>query len=402
MLYFRFCYICKKLLATETKYHSGKTVSMDNYKYFAFISYSSKDLEWGKRLQRKLENYRMPATLCSEHGWSRTPIKPVFFAPTDIQPGGLTEEIQERLRASRNLIVICSPHSAKSEWVGKEIAFFHQLGRTKQIYFFIVDGHPNSGDIDTECYNPVINALGIPEILGVNINERIYPLAWLNKERAYVQLISKLLGVEFDSIWHRHNRILVQKSIAWSLGAIAVAVTIFGVIIGSRPVDVSIKMEEVSATNENLPPRGDAIVTLYLENETRTDTLRTQDTSVSFKNLPHRFLKHPIRITADCQDYISVDTTAALSKSIKLNIRRNPYVYGNVNFRIWDLNSEMVVPGVEVEIAGLCAISDKDGRISLFIPLELQRKSYSVTANIPLENNVIILPCGPDDIICVK
>lgn len=110
------------------------------FKYYAFISYNSNDTEWGKRVQRKLEHYRMPATLCSERGWERRPINPVFFAPTDIQPGGLTEELQERLRASRNLIVICSPNSAQSEWVGKEIKFFHQLGRTKQIYFFIVDG----------------------------------------------------------------------------------------------------------------------------------------------------------------------------------------------------------------------------------------------------------------------
>ena len=55
------------------------------YKYFAFISYNSRDIKWGKRLQKKLEHYRMPATLCSERGWVRTPIKPVFFAPTDIQ-----------------------------------------------------------------------------------------------------------------------------------------------------------------------------------------------------------------------------------------------------------------------------------------------------------------------------
>ena len=112
---------------------------MHEYKYFAFISYSSLDVKWGKLLQRKLEHYRMPATLCSEHGWERMPIKPVFFAPTDIQPGGLTEELQKRLRASRNLIVICSPNSAQSEWVGKEIEYFHNLGRTKQIYFFIVE-----------------------------------------------------------------------------------------------------------------------------------------------------------------------------------------------------------------------------------------------------------------------
>ena len=100
------------------------------YQFFAFISYNSHDTAWGKKLQSKLERYRMPATLCREHGWKRKPIRPVFFAPTDIQPGALSEELQERLRASRHLIVICSPHSARSEWVGREIAFFHSLGRT--------------------------------------------------------------------------------------------------------------------------------------------------------------------------------------------------------------------------------------------------------------------------------
>lgn len=70
------------------------------FKYFAFISYNSKDTAWGKKLQKKLEHYRMPATLCSEHGWKRTPISPIFFAPTDIQPGGLSNELQERLCAS--------------------------------------------------------------------------------------------------------------------------------------------------------------------------------------------------------------------------------------------------------------------------------------------------------------
>ena len=78
----------------------------EKMKYFAFISYSSKDTAWGRQMQRKLEHYRMPATLCSEHGWERRPMKPVFFAPSDIQPGGLNEELQERLKASRNLIVI--------------------------------------------------------------------------------------------------------------------------------------------------------------------------------------------------------------------------------------------------------------------------------------------------------
>ena len=89
----------------------------EQYKYFAFISYSSRDTKWGKRLQRRLENYRLPIALCRSRGWQRRPLRPVFFAPTDIQPGGLSEELQERLKASRNLIVICSPDSAKSAYV---------------------------------------------------------------------------------------------------------------------------------------------------------------------------------------------------------------------------------------------------------------------------------------------
>lgn len=170
-------------------------------------------MAWGKRVHKKLEYYRMPSTLCSERGWKRKPMNPIFFAPYEIQPGGLTEELQERLKASKNLIVICSPNSAKSEWVGKEIEYFHKLGRTNQIHFFIVEGKPNSGNPETECYNPIVKILDLPEILGANIHEKIYRWPWMNKERAYVQLITKLLGVEFNTIWQRHKRILIRKTL---------------------------------------------------------------------------------------------------------------------------------------------------------------------------------------------
>ena len=78
----------------------------------------------------------------------------------------------------------------------------------EQIHFFIVEGEPHSGNPDTECFNPIVEKLELPEILGANIHEKIYRWPWLNKERAYVQLISKLLGVEFDAIWQRHKRLL--------------------------------------------------------------------------------------------------------------------------------------------------------------------------------------------------
>lgn len=372
------------------------------YKYYAFISYNSKDTEWGKRVQRKLEHYRMPATLCNEHGWERTPIKPVFFAPTDIQPGGLSEELQERLRASKNLIVICSPNSAQSEWVGKEIAFFHQLGRTKQIHFFIVDGKPHSGDKETECFNPVVETLGLPEILGANIHEKIYRWPWLNKERAYVQLVSKLLGVEFDAIWQRHKRLLIRKMIAWTIGILVVLTALFGVWLANQPVDVEVKLNEASVHNNNLPPLKDAVVTLSLDNESKTDTISSLDSHATFSNIPHQYINNKVRVTVDCQDFQIVDTTLVLTEQVTLNIYRDPQVYGNVHFRLWNLNTEHAVAHSSVEIAGQQITSDEEGRVSLVVPLELQKTKYSIDSPLELESDTIFMPCGDDDVILVK
>ena len=236
------------------------------FKYFAFISCSSKDSTWGKRLQKKMESQRMPATLCHERGWKRTPMNPVFFAPTDIQPGSLSEELHKRLEASRYLIVICSPNSAKSDWVSMEIEYFYQLGRGSNIHFFIVDGTPHSNDPQTECFNPVIDRLGIPEILGANINEKYFKQPWLNRERAYVQLFSKLLEVDFDTIWQRHKRRTKRKVAAWSIGGLAILAAIIATMIASRPADVRLQVHEASVHNDNLPPMRNAVVTLSADN----------------------------------------------------------------------------------------------------------------------------------------
>ena len=375
---------------------------MENFKYFAFISYNSHDVEWGKKLQRKLEHYKMPATLCSKHNLPRTPIKPVFFAPTDIQPGGLSEELQERLRASRHLIVICSPHSARSEWVGREIEFFHSLGRTKNIHFFIVDGIPLSGDPATECYNPVIGKLGIPEILGANIHEKIYRQPWLNKERAYVQLISKLLGVEFDSIWQRHKRQMRRKIALWCLASVAVLCVVFGVWRMNQNFDTEISLVEASVHNKNLPPMKDAVVTMMLDNETKSDTIRLMDDRLIFNNIPHRFLNKPVRFTVTSYAFVDSDTTLVLTPDVALNMRRDEAVFGDVGFRIYNPNTEKYVTNTVISIAGQETVSDENGFVKIFVPLENQNRYYIVTGPMQFENDTIYMPSGKDDVLLTK
>ena len=372
------------------------------FKFFAFISYNSHDTAWGKILQKKLEGYRMPATLCSEHGWERKPIKPVFFAPTDIQPGGLTEELQERLKASRNLIVICSPRSAQPEWVGKEIAFFHSLGRTKDIHFFIIDGIPHSGNPATECFNPIIDTLGLPEILGANIHEKIYRWPWLNRERAYVQLITKLLGVEFDSIWQRHKRLLRQKIAAWTMGIVLVLAALVGVWLSNQPIDVSVSLNETTAHNDNLPPLRDAVVTIELENETKTDTIPSLEATAIFANVPHKALGKNIHLKVECRDWLPVDTSFILTKNVVINMARNPHSYGDVVFRLWNLKKEQGVANTPVVLAGQTATSDAEGYVRVFIPLDSQSDRYQVQCTLPLEDDMLSVPTTESTVLIVK
>lgn len=356
----------------------------------------------GKEIAAQIGGLSYARHLCSEHGWVRKPINPVFFAPTDIQPGGLTAELQERLKASKNLVVICSPNSAKSEWVGKEIEFFHSLGRTKDIHFFVVDGIPHSGNPDTECFNPIVDTLGLPEILGANIHEKVFRSPWLNRERAYVQLITKLLDVEFDSIWQRHRRMLRQKIVAWIVGIVVVLAALVSIRLSNQPFDVSVSLNEITVHNDNLPPLKDAVVTMELENETKTDTMQSLDAKAIFANIPHKALGKNIHLTVECHNWLSVDTSFILTKEVVVNMSRNPHPYGDVGFRLWSIDKEQGVANIQVSLAGQSATSDAEGYVRLFIPLNKQSERYKVECSLPLEDNVLSMPTTESSVLIVK
>lgn len=372
------------------------------FKYFAFISYNYKDVAWGKRLQKKLEGYKLPATLCSERGWNRKPLRPVFFAPTDIQPGELTAELQERLKASRHLIIICSPNSAKSKWVGEEIAYFHSLGRTNHIHFFIVEGVPHSNDAETECFNPIINTLGINEILGANINEKISRWPWVNKERAYIQLITKLLDVEFDSLWQRHKRLIREKI---ALAAMSVMVVISAILCAwtiNRPVDVRVHLNEISVHNDSLPPLTDAIISLALQNEIKQDTIISMGSPVTFTNIPHLAIGKEVRVIVSAANWLTTDTIVTLDKHLTINISRDPVPFGDIRFTLWNIEQAKTYPHASVIINGHEAIADAEGVVSYDMPLEEQREQYMVEGTLFSTGKILYMPTTSSTMIDVK
>jgi hypothetical protein len=107
-----------------------------------------------------------------------------------------------------------------------------------------------------------------------------------------------------------------------------------------------------------------------------------------------------VEITA--QNFLPLDTVVVLSEQVTLGVNRNPQIYGDVHFRIWDGYKEVFVSEATVELEGQTLTSDNEGWIRFSVPLVSQKTTYELTSSVPLENSRISMPCGPDDVVTVK
>lgn len=195
-----------------------------NFYYWAFISYSSKDLKWAKWLHKSLETYRLPKKFVGQQIPSGDPapkrFHPIFHDREDLPASSdITKELEKILAASRFLIVVASPNSAASLWVNREIEFFIRLGKIDQIFTIIIDGEPNN-EHGMECFAPALK----------NIN----PLAadvrqhGDGKINAKLKLLAGMLGIGFDGLKHRDMRRWIFRLSA----ALSIFIIITIIVIG--------------------------------------------------------------------------------------------------------------------------------------------------------------------------
>ncbi len=123
-------------------------------RYAAFISYSSVDRRIGESLQKALEAFVVPAPLRGQdfgHGPVPKRIAPVFRDRWDADAStDLGATLRAALGAADALIVLCSPASARSVWVGEEIREFKRLGRGGRIFPVLSVGLPQRHDAQGE------------------------------------------------------------------------------------------------------------------------------------------------------------------------------------------------------------------------------------------------------------
>lgn len=168
-------------------------------------------------------------------------IRLTFRDVTDLTPGLLAEGINNALRKSEWLIVICSPRSAKSPWVCKEAQMFIDLGQSNHIIPFIIEGTPYSKDIDTECYpQALLDLKRGKELLGANIHE-------FGRDAAAIKVIAHMFNLDFDNLWRRHER--EQRRKRWMWIGVTILFALFGLCISVYFVNQNNKIE---SQNESL------------------------------------------------------------------------------------------------------------------------------------------------------
>jgi WD40 repeat protein len=117
-------------------------------RYWGFISYSRADEDEAKWLHRAVERYVVPRKLVGRPVDDTTAPRRLFplFRDSDELPASssIGDALNDALAQSRNLIVLCSPHSATSEWVNEEILRFKRLGRGDRVFCVLLRGEPNT------------------------------------------------------------------------------------------------------------------------------------------------------------------------------------------------------------------------------------------------------------------
>jgi WD40 repeat protein len=218
-------------------------------KYWAFVSYSHTDKAWGDWLHKALETYRVPRRLVgkkSRDGTIPPRLFPIFRDREELPVSAdLSSNITEALSESRYLIVVCSPRSAKSRWVGEEIKTFKRLGRENRILALIVDGEPNASDekpgfkVEDECFHEAMRYRWSET--GERSDIRTEPIAADAREgkdgrnNAKLKLIAGLLGVNYDEIRQREQERRLQRArrigiVALGLVAIFAGLTIWATL----------------------------------------------------------------------------------------------------------------------------------------------------------------------------
>ena len=199
-------------------------------RYSAFISYNHSDRAWAVWLHRALERYRVPSRLQGKPtpwGPLGPTLPPVFRDRDELATSSdLAASVKAALAESATLVVICSPNSARSKWVDKEVRTFREQGRGDQIRLIIVDGEPHAAVPDRECLPQSFLEPGATEPLAADVRDE-----GDGKTGAWLKVLAGIIGVSYDELRQREASRRQKRLAAIAAGSLAGLVVASGLAV---------------------------------------------------------------------------------------------------------------------------------------------------------------------------
>lgn len=184
----------------------------ETFKYRAFLSYSHADTRAAKRVHARLEGFHIDKELVGREtptGPIPGALRPIFRDRYEFDAGGsLVEQTIAALDGSAALIVLASPHAARSKYVNEELRQFKSRHPERPVIPLIVDGEP--GDPEKECFPPTLRfsvasdgaITDTPvDVIAADLREKGDGI-----ELALAKVVARLLGLAPDDVYGRADR----------------------------------------------------------------------------------------------------------------------------------------------------------------------------------------------------
>ncbi len=268
--------------------------------YSAFLSYTDADRPAVLRLQARLETYRFPRELAARLGFDR--IKPVCVDRAEMRAASdLGDAIKYSLDRSDYLIVVCTPRTPGSFWVGEEIAYFRKKHGEERILAALLEGekaesfHPeliaSSGDKVREPLAADFRRQGdgprlamlklVASIADLNLDELVLRDRKRQRVRRFALAgVALVLAALFSILGYRvvmseqaidNAQILASEAMLQQLEELRKEVREGGTLDMAAAINRNVELYYASQVGDDSPPEVEAGRASVLRNSSQTD-----------------------------------------------------------------------------------------------------------------------------------
>ena len=336
-----------------------------NSHYNAFISYRHHpdDIKVASEIHRSLERFHAPRSIRKKYG----KITRLFRDKEELPiTSDLNDDIDDALRNSDYLIVICSVHLKESIWCQREIERFLKTHPRNRVLTVLASGEPYDVIPDILLHEDVVD----PET-GETHRIDIEPLScdWRVKRRKAKQeellrLVAPLLGCAYDELRQRQKQYKTRRNAAIVSSALLASFSLTAYFIYTS-ITIPNANIRIQAQNEEIQAQNDEI-------QAQNEEIKEANVQIQ-KNLDEALINQSRHLTTAAQeqlaegDRLTALTLAMAALPSETNVR--PYVPEAERvlveaLAVYDTYSQIsavgtVSPGANVQLRDYC-VSDSE------------------------------------------